>query len=138
MKKITQRGFLALLGATVLVSTQAGAAYANEYDRTVTSYPAGSRAEWKADGEHLLLKDTVEDGHSAVALFRWWDQAEGRYHSYTYFNRSGVNSVRDINMDLGEGHTVNIKACIGDWAGSLAASADSIRNCTRDWEVTLS
>lgn len=138
MNKIAKRGVLALLGAAVLAGTQTGAAYANQYDRTVTSYPAGSRVDWKADGEHLLIKDTKEDDHSAVALFRWYDAGEQRFHNYTYFNRDGVDSVRDVNLDLGEGNTVNIKACIGDWAGSLEASAHSIRNCTNDWVVTLS
>ncbi|WP_030929554.1 hypothetical protein [Streptomyces sp. NRRL S-646] len=137
MKKIVKRGALALIGAAVLAGTQAGAAYANQYDRTAYSYPSGSRVDWKADGEHLLIKDTEKDGHSAVALFRWYDGGEQRFHTYTYFNRDGVDSVRDVNLDLYEGTTVNVKACIGDWAGSLEASADSIRNCTNDWVVTL-
>ncbi|MFI7408949.1 hypothetical protein ACIBU0_09810 [Streptomyces sp. NPDC049627] len=136
MNKIAQRGLMALLGAAVLAGTQGGLAYASQYDRTAESFPAGSRVDWKEDGDHLLIKDTEKDGHSAVALFRWWDASEDRYHWFTYFNRDGVNSVRDVNMDLYEGTTINFKACIGDWAGSLEASRDSIRNCS-DWEVTL-
>ncbi|MCD7438893.1 hypothetical protein K4B79_11735 [Streptomyces lincolnensis] len=138
MHKIAKRGVFAVLGTAVLVSTQAGVAYANQYDRVVETVPAGSRVTWKADGEHLLIKDTVKDGHSAVALFRWWDQSEGRFHSYTYFNRDGVDSVRDVNLDLGEGHTVNIKACVGDWKGSLEASLPTLTHCNWDWEVTMS
>jgi hypothetical protein len=32
--------------------------------------------------------------------------------------------------------TINFRACVGDWAGSLEASTGSIRNCS-SWEVTL-
>ncbi|MEV7239937.1 hypothetical protein ACWDXT_20975 [Streptomyces sp. NPDC003236] len=136
MRTTIRRGLATLLGVAALATAQAGVASANDLDKSTESFPEGSRVTWHADGEHLLVKDTVADGHSAVAIFRWWDQSEDRYHTFTYFNRDGEGTTRDVNMDLYEHTTVNFRACVGDWKGSLENSSDTIRNCS-SWEVSM-
>ncbi|WP_328670252.1 hypothetical protein [Streptomyces sp. NBC_00328] len=100
---------LPIAAALTLVGT---AAYAFDWssigwDEGATS--SGSRTFFENDGEHLYILDNNKDGHSAVSEINY-----GSRH-LTYWNHSGVDTTRDVNLDIAEGVHVDYNACYGEY-----------------------
>ncbi|NUP20610.1 MAG: hypothetical protein HOZ81_31910 [Streptomyces sp.] len=71
----------------------------------------GARAYFQPDGEHLYIQDTLKDGHSAVSEIEY-----GSRH-LTYWNPNGLDSTRDVNLDIAELTAVRYNACYGEYDG---------------------
>jgi hypothetical protein len=66
----------------------------------------GACAQFEAYGEHLYVRDTLADGHSAV----------GQISGYgTCWNHSGAGTTIDCNFDTAES-TIYFRACTGEYS----------------------
>lgn len=108
-----------LLALTTMTSANAGDdlyAYAYADNDVAPKDTWGGQVHFEDQGEHLYIKDLSKDGHSAIAIIEY--PGGGREY---WWNRNGVNTTRDVNLDIKEGAAVYIRACLGDWSGSPTA-----------------
>lgn len=106
-----RRALVTLFGALALTVGFAGVAAASADGGTVTNPTGGAQTWFKAYGEHLWVKDSKADGHSAVGLFY-----VPAVSSYVYGNwvTGGNGTTVDYNYDLPENKDVYYKSCVGE------------------------
>jgi len=125
-----------LLALSMTTSASAGStitAYAEPDYAETPNAAHGGKATFKPDGEHLLITDLAKDGHSTIGLISiGCDTAACNYY---YWNRDGVDTTRDVNLDLAEGTHIGLKACIGDWSGTPTGGI-RFGTCADLWETT--
>ncbi|MER7173489.1 hypothetical protein [Streptomyces mesophilus] len=136
----TIRLALAALSAvflTLFVSGPASAAditaYAGADWNETPKATNGGKATFKAYGEHLLVTDLEKDGHSTIGLISIG--CDSPSCNYYYWNRDGQGTTRDVDLSLGEGTHIGLKACIGDWKGS-ATGGIMWDKCSSTWKET--
>ncbi|MFF0163112.1 hypothetical protein ACFYRY_37105 [Streptomyces sp. NPDC005263] len=102
---------LPIAAALTLVGTAAQAFDWDSIGWDAGANSNGSRTFFEDDGEHLYILDNNKDGHSAVSEIEY-----GSRH-LTYWNAGGVNTTRDVNLDIAEGTYVSYNACYGEYDG---------------------
>ena len=140
MRRIAQ-AVMTTAGALLLALSVTTSASASS---TITAYAApdtsetpnaahGGKATFQPDGEHLYVTDLAKDGHSAIGLISIGCDTSAC--DYYYWNRNGVDTTRDVNLDLPEGTHIGLKACIGDWSGTPTGGI-RFGSCSSLWEET--
>lgn len=137
----TFRAVLTAAGAAVIAlsgTSPASAAgditvYAASDDRVDPHATHGGKATFKPYGEHLLITDQSSDGHSAIGLISIG--CDSPSCNYYYWNRDGLGSTRDVNLDLAEGTHIGLKACLGEWSGTATGGLMG-GTCTSTWKET--
>lgn len=120
MRNVMRASFA--LGAAVLLALASGTSAQASQDVTQYAYADnnaapkdmyGGRVQFKADGEHVLIRDISVDGHSVVAVVTY-PGGETQY----WWNHNGYDTTRDVNLDIPENYPVHIRACLGEWSGT--------------------
>ncbi len=93
----------------------------------------GGYCEFRPYGEHLIIKDRVADGHSAIA-----ELTVDGYGTYYYWNSKGSGTTRDVNLSFAEDHHVTLRCLLGDWQGTPTGgiiwdSYDKMLEWARTW-----
>ncbi|MGC9536225.1 hypothetical protein [Streptomyces sp. UG1] len=137
--RLVARSALAGTAALLLALASGTSAHADGTDRTAYA-PAdydvtpkeywGGKAHIKTHGEIFTITDLVKDGHSTIGII----SIGGEGNEYYYWNRNGVGTTRTVNLSVKEGTPLSIKACLGDWKGTVTGG---IRwdKCS-SWETT--
>ncbi|WP_405815847.1 hypothetical protein OG241_15005 [Streptomyces sp. NBC_01390] len=106
----SKRFALALAGAAVLTLGGAGIASAGTDGGAVYNPTGGSQVWFKSYGDHIWVKDTDADGHSAVG----WSYVPYDGVNTTNWVTSGNGDSGDFNYDFTENAYVYYKACVGE------------------------
>ncbi|TXS34526.1 hypothetical protein EAO71_00990 [Streptomyces sp. ms191] len=70
-------------------------------------------ASFVRDGDHLLVWDNNEDGHSVMVMYYRSDSGNTQIKDWNHYK---VGSRLDINMNLPEDGWVEYRVCLGDYS----------------------
>ncbi|WP_030250342.1 MULTISPECIES: hypothetical protein [unclassified Streptomyces] len=120
-RRLVARGLavsLTAMGLSVLGSQTASAAYCSEDSSVVYSAYGHSAAWFKHDGDKIYVKDSVADGHSAVAVIsvQYPDGSGGLYDIVWNRQGSGTTISEAYGTALDECTLVNVSACVGNYS----------------------
>lgn len=119
----------AALGAVIATAGPASSTPVTDLSYSKTGHSMGV-FDANTNPETLRIIDRNSDGHSAVVLVRLDSTST---NSIQYWNYHGVGTEADAKMDMAEGRVLYMKACEGEWHGSVGASHVLTSTCDPTW-----